>query len=66
MTVQIDTGDNDAIFTQTDHEFALDTAHNPSHRQLMDFLENTDGSDLETMEFMRGYMLDINVRDINE
>lgn len=55
---------SDAPFHQEDWEFELDVMRNPTHAQLAEHLSRAPVNDSDTVEFLRGYMIDINIRDL--
>lgn len=57
----------DTCFAQSDRnnwEFELDTMYNPSHQQLAEYLDETIETNNDTMEFLRGYLIDVHIKHI--
>lgn len=57
--------DLDAPFTQSDVEFKLDMSRH-DFTAVKEILENNDISDNDTIEVVRCYMIDANVRSVGD
>lgn len=56
--------ESDDEFRQDDWEFELDTMHNPDHRMLLEHLKRAPAIKNDTVEFLRGYIVDIRTTEI--
>ena len=55
---------SDTEFIQDDWEFDLDTMHNPDHKMLAEHLKRAPAVSNLSVEFLRGYIIDIRITDI--
>lgn len=64
MKAKPDRFKGDAEFYQDDWEFKLDTMHNPDHGMLAEHLRRAPAVSNATVEFLRGYIIDIRTTEI--
>ena len=57
--------ESDDEFIQDDWEFTLDTMHNPDHKMLAEHLRQAPTVSNTSVEFLRGYIIDIRTTAIH-